>query len=36
MVNGIAYAKALWDAQKDTYPEFGWSLRHTHGKKAGA
>lgn len=34
MVNGTAYAKALWDAQKDTYPEFGWSLRYTHGNQS--
>lgn len=39
MVNGTAYAKALWDAQKDTYQNLVWSLRYTHGnqsqKKAG-
>ena len=34
MVNGTAYAKALWDTQKDTYPEFGWSLRHTYGNQS--
>ena len=33
MVNGTAYAKALWDAQEDTYTEYGWSLRHTHGNQ---